>query len=57
WKRAAGTSRRQQVRVRWAPAPGGPLLLPHMEEDEDDDCYEEKDIEAQGHVVQVSIAV
>lgn len=37
--------------------PGGPPLLQHMEEDEDDDRNEEKDIEAQGHAVQVSIAL
>lgn len=38
--------------------PGGLPLLQHMEEDEDDDDHnEEKDIEAQGHAVQVSIDV
>lgn len=57
WKRSAGMWRQQQVRVRWVPVPGGPPLLQHMEEDEDDDRNEEKDIEAQGHAVQVSIAL
>lgn len=38
--------------------PGGLSLLQHMEEDEDDDDHnQEKDIEAQGHAVQVSIDV
>lgn len=57
WKRSAGMWRQQQVRVRWVPVPGGPPLLQHMEEDEDDDRNEEKDIEAQGHAVQVSIVL
>lgn len=41
----------------WAPLPGGLPLLQHMEEDEEKDHNEEKDIEAQGQAVQVSIAV
>lgn len=34
WERKAGTPRREQVRVRWAPVPEGLALLQHMEIDE-----------------------